>query len=151
LPLLPQRGAESSVAGRQLISIDPQVLALPFSRSVASDSFAVKKHVAAAEHAPAIAARRRRGAARGHVAKIRGVGERLAQRLTAELAACLRVYREGTLSIEIFDGATRQPVWHGRARKEITGADESDPQPVIRKAVAAILGKFPSHAAGSSK
>jgi hypothetical protein len=55
----------------------------------------------------------------------------------------LRVYREGTLAIDIFDGATRQPVWNGRARKEITSADESDPQPAIRKAVASILRKFP--------
>ena len=55
----------------------------------------------------------------------------------------LRVYREGTLSIDIFDGATRQPVWHGRARKEITSHDVSDPGPVIDEAVAAILGKFP--------
>jgi hypothetical protein len=55
----------------------------------------------------------------------------------------LRVYREGTLSIDIFDGKTHQPVWHGRARKEITRADESDPVPVIRQAVDAILAKFP--------
>lgn len=55
----------------------------------------------------------------------------------------LRVYREGTLSIDIFDGRSRQPVWHGRARKIITGADESDPGPVIRQAVASILRKFP--------
>jgi hypothetical protein len=55
----------------------------------------------------------------------------------------LRVYREGTLSIDIFDGTTHQPVWHGRARKEITRADESNPGPVIRRAVDAILAKFP--------
>lgn len=56
----------------------------------------------------------------------------------------LHVYREGTLSIDIFDGATKQPVWHGRARKEVTGADVSDPGPVIRQGVAAILKQFPS-------
>lgn len=56
----------------------------------------------------------------------------------------VHTYREGTLAIDIFDSATRQPVWHGRARKEITGADVSDPAPVIKRAVAAILGKFPS-------
>lgn len=56
----------------------------------------------------------------------------------------LRVYQEGTLAIDIFDGDTRQPVWHGRASKEITGTDVADPQPVIRKAVTAILQKFPS-------
>lgn len=62
----------------------------------------------------------------------------------------LRVYREGTLSIDIFDGATRQPVWHGRARKEVTSADVADPGPVIRKATAAILRKFPSRRDGKS-
>lgn len=56
----------------------------------------------------------------------------------------LRVYREGTLSIDIFDGASRQPVWHGRARKEITRADEADPAPVIKRAVGSILRKFPA-------
>lgn len=57
----------------------------------------------------------------------------------------LRVYQEGTLAIDIFDGATRQPVWHGRASKEIYSSDVEDPGPVIRAAVAAILKKFPSH------
>lgn len=56
----------------------------------------------------------------------------------------LRVYREGTLAIDIFDGVTHQPVWHGRASKEITGADTRDPGPVIKQAVGAILQKFPS-------
>jgi hypothetical protein len=55
----------------------------------------------------------------------------------------LRVYREGTLSIDIFDGATKQPVWHGRARKTITSSDVSDPGPVIQRAVKAILARFP--------
>jgi len=55
----------------------------------------------------------------------------------------LRVYREGTLSIDIFDGTSHQPVWHGRARKEITSSDVADPAPVIKQAVAAILRKFP--------
>ncbi len=56
----------------------------------------------------------------------------------------LRVYREGTLSIDIFDGATKQPVWHGRARKEVTSSDVSDPGPVIKQAVTSILKQFPS-------
>jgi hypothetical protein len=55
----------------------------------------------------------------------------------------LRVFQEGTLSIDIFDGASHQPVWHGRASKVITSSDVADPGPVIDKAVAAILEKFP--------
>lgn len=58
----------------------------------------------------------------------------------------LRTYREGTLSIDVFDGKSRQPVWHGWARKTITQADSSDPDPVIRRAVARILEKFPAAA-----
>jgi hypothetical protein len=63
----------------------------------------------------------------------------------------LRVYNEGTLSIDIFDGATRQPVWHGRARKEVTSADVADPGPVIQQAVAAILREFPSRPGSQSR
>jgi hypothetical protein len=62
----------------------------------------------------------------------------------------LRVYHEGTLAIDIFDGAKHQPVWHGRARKEITVSDESDPGPLIKKATAAILQKFPSRQQGAT-
>lgn len=51
----------------------------------------------------------------------------------------VQTYQEGTLSIDIFDGASRQPVWHGWARKTITDSDEADPGPVIRRAVARIL------------
>jgi hypothetical protein len=58
--------------------------------------------------------------------------------------ADVQVYREGTLSLDIFDGRSRQPVWHGWARKTVTQADESDPGPVIARAVAKILRQFPS-------
>jgi hypothetical protein len=53
-------------------------------------------------------------------------------------------YQEGTLSIDIFDGASRQPVWHGWATKTVTDADEADPGPVIQRAVSQILEKFPA-------
>jgi hypothetical protein len=54
-----------------------------------------------------------------------------------------RTYTEGTLGIDIFDGKTKQPVWHGWASKTVTGADREDPSPAIRKAVAAIIKRFP--------
>jgi hypothetical protein len=53
-------------------------------------------------------------------------------------------YQEGTLSIDIFDGASTQPVWHGWATKTVTDADEADPGPVIQRAVSQILEKFPT-------
>jgi len=53
------------------------------------------------------------------------------------------VYTEGTLALDIFDNATRQPVWHGWARKRITESDVEDPAPTINEAVRAILAEFP--------
>jgi hypothetical protein len=54
-----------------------------------------------------------------------------------------RTYTEGTLGIDVFDGKTKQPVWHGWASKSVTSADREDPSPVIKKAVAAIIKRFP--------
>lgn len=54
-----------------------------------------------------------------------------------------RVYREGTLSIDIFDGRTHQPVWHGWARKELTESDIKHAADQIPKAVQKILFAFP--------
>jgi hypothetical protein len=55
-----------------------------------------------------------------------------------------RTYTEGTLGIDVFDGKTKQPVWHGWASKSVTSADREDPSPVIQKAVAAIIKRFPT-------
>lgn len=53
------------------------------------------------------------------------------------------MYTEGMLAVDIFDNATREPVWHGWARKEVIGADVRDPEPAINEAVARILADFP--------
>lgn len=53
------------------------------------------------------------------------------------------VYREGTLAIDIFDGASHQPVWHGWATKRITEHDVAHAAEQIPPAVAAILKDFP--------
>lgn len=53
------------------------------------------------------------------------------------------VYREGTLAIDVFDGKTHQPVWHGWASKRITDEDVKQAAQRIRAAVAAILDRFP--------
>lgn len=58
------------------------------------------------------------------------------------------MYTEGVLAIDVFDNDTREPVWHGWARKRITGADIENPEPAIRDAVEAILADFPPPAAG---
>jgi len=53
------------------------------------------------------------------------------------------MYTEGTLAVDVFDNETREPVWHGWARKQIAGRDIRDPERAIRTAVAAILEDFP--------
>jgi hypothetical protein len=55
----------------------------------------------------------------------------------------VHTYREGTLSIDVFDGASKQPIWHGWATKVITNTDMANPGPVIQNAVARILRVFP--------
>lgn len=53
------------------------------------------------------------------------------------------VYREGTLAIDVFDGKSRQPVWHGWASKRITEHDVRHAAEQIPTAVASILSRFP--------
>jgi len=54
-----------------------------------------------------------------------------------------RQYREGTLSVDIFDARSHKPVWHGWAKKELTRADIEHSQQPIRAAVDRILANFP--------
>ena len=56
----------------------------------------------------------------------------------------VRQYREGTLAIDVFDARTHKPVWHGWAKKELTHADLEHSEAPIRKAVQAVLEKFPA-------
>lgn len=51
-----------------------------------------------------------------------------------------RSYTEGTLTIDIYDTGTKQPVWHGVASQEISASKVT--QEVIDEAVAAVLAKF---------
>ena len=55
----------------------------------------------------------------------------------------VRQVREGTLSIDVFDARTHRPVWHGWAKKELNRQDVQRSEEPIRKAVAAVLEKFP--------
>jgi hypothetical protein len=51
-------------------------------------------------------------------------------------------YKEGTLSIELYDGKTEQAVWIGWASKRLSRSDDS--RTVISEAVSKILQEFPS-------
>ena len=55
----------------------------------------------------------------------------------------VRQYREGTLSVDIFDAHSRKPVWHGWAKKELTRSDIEHSKQPIRAAVHQILANFP--------
>lgn len=55
----------------------------------------------------------------------------------------VRQYSQGTLSIDIFDGHTHRPVWHGWAHKELTRADIEHSAGSIREAVDSVLAQFP--------
>lgn len=54
-----------------------------------------------------------------------------------------RMHTEGTLGVDIFDGRTNQPVWHGWASKTITAEDRSDPSDSIKQGVVEIFKHFP--------
>ena len=53
------------------------------------------------------------------------------------------VYTQGTLSIDLFDGATGEPVLHGWATKPITNEDRRNPKESIEAVVAAVFREFP--------
>jgi uncharacterized protein DUF4136 len=55
----------------------------------------------------------------------------------------VRQYREGTLSIDVFDAHSHRPTWHGWAKKELTPQDLENSAEPIREAVAAVLARFP--------
>lgn len=52
-------------------------------------------------------------------------------------------YTMGTLGVDVFDAATKQPVWHGWAEKSVTSGDRKDPTQVINAAVEKMLESFP--------
>ena len=58
-------------------------------------------------------------------------------------AVDVRMYREGTLAIDVFDAKTHRPVWHGWAQKELTRADLEHSEAPIREAVTQVLAGFP--------
>jgi hypothetical protein len=52
-------------------------------------------------------------------------------------------YREGTLSVDVFDAHSHRPVWHGWAKKELSDDDIEHSTEPVQRAVAAVLAKFP--------
>ena len=52
-------------------------------------------------------------------------------------------YTKGTLGVDIFDGRSKKPVWHGWAEKTISESDRKDPDPLIKEGVAKLFKSFP--------
>jgi hypothetical protein len=55
----------------------------------------------------------------------------------------VRQYREGTLAIDIFDAHEHQPVWSGRAQKQLSKSDLGATNTAIHEAATAVLEQFP--------
>jgi hypothetical protein len=55
----------------------------------------------------------------------------------------VRLYREGTLAIDVFDARSRRPVWHGAAEKKLSKYDIEHSTELIRDTVTAVLAEFP--------
>ncbi|HEU4624121.1 MAG TPA: DUF4136 domain-containing protein [Steroidobacteraceae bacterium] len=53
------------------------------------------------------------------------------------------MYREGTFAIDVFDGKSHQPVWHGWATKRTSEHDVKNAAEIIPPAVATIMKNFP--------
>lgn len=54
-------------------------------------------------------------------------------------------YREGVLAIDVFDGQSHKPIWHGWAKQPLSEEDMNS-EKEIRKAVDAVLADFPPSA-----
>jgi len=52
-------------------------------------------------------------------------------------------YTKGTLGVDIFDGKSKKPVWHGWAEKMITESDRKGPDSAINEGVAKLFESFP--------
>jgi len=55
----------------------------------------------------------------------------------------LHQYRDGTLSIDVFDGHIHKPIWHGWRRKPLSRKELDRSADPIRATVRSILAKFP--------
>ena len=55
----------------------------------------------------------------------------------------VRQYTTGALAIDVFDVASKSPVWHGMGEKNISSSDLKDREALIKLVVDSILVEFP--------
>ncbi|MGH8211579.1 MAG: DUF4136 domain-containing protein [Steroidobacteraceae bacterium] len=53
------------------------------------------------------------------------------------------VYHEGVIAVDLYDGRSKQPIWHASVNQSLYGATGADADNKINKAVAALFTKYP--------
>jgi hypothetical protein len=53
------------------------------------------------------------------------------------------VYREGVIGVDLYDGRTREALWHAQVNQSLQGATGTDAEQKINVAVSAIFSKYP--------
>lgn len=53
------------------------------------------------------------------------------------------VYREGIIAVDLYDGRSKQPIWHASVNQSLHGAIGPEAEQKIDKAVAALFTKYP--------
>jgi hypothetical protein len=53
------------------------------------------------------------------------------------------VMREGIIGVDIYDGASREPMWHASVDQDLTGLKGPEAEKRINSAVQAIFAKYP--------
>ena len=56
------------------------------------------------------------------------------------------VYHEGIIAVDLYDGRSKQPIWHASANQSLRDAIGAEAEQRIDKAVAAIFSKYPQRA-----
>jgi hypothetical protein len=54
------------------------------------------------------------------------------------------VYHQGMVAVDLFDGKSRQPLWHASVEENVTGLTGAEADQKIKAAVAAIFTKYPA-------
>ena len=53
------------------------------------------------------------------------------------------VYREGIIAVDLYDGRSKQPIWHASVNQSLFGANGPAAEQKIDRAVAALFTKYP--------
>ena len=53
------------------------------------------------------------------------------------------VVREGVIGVDVYDGVSREPMWHASVDQDLTGAQGPEAEKRINAAVQAIFAKYP--------